>query len=295
MADTVANPYKITTLILGETGTGKEWVAKHIHEKSSRKKFLAVNCASLNDELLQSTLFGHVEGAFSGAVKETKGAFEIVNNGTLFLDEIGDISKKLQQSLLRVLQEGVIYRLGDFEKKIKVDVRIIAATNKKLFQMTEEGSFRSDLYYRLAVADIETIPFDGLPTIERKEYIDFFINKWKRIFKRNKSITFSKEAKQIIDFYPFPGNFRELDNLIQRFYTYVSDNGIVSKEMIPKRIQFPQGTKASLKIEYIKNIHYQKVYKMYEGNQTKMMKALGIGSPNTVKSIITKLKKKELI
>ena len=286
IAEAIANPYPVTTLILGETGTGKDVLANHIHNKSSRenKDMLAINCAALNDELLQSRLFGHVEGAFTGANKEVKGAFEEADGSTLFLDEIGDISKKLQQTLLRVLQEGKISKMGSY-KTIEVDVRIIAATNKDLWKMVEDGDFRRDLYYRLAVADIETISFMELPPEEREEYITYFIEKWKRKLKRRRKITFSKEVKRCIDLHTFPGNFRELEKLIERFYVYAKDDGIVTIDMLPKRIRYTQGSSSSLRIIDIKNAHYRKVYKMFKGNKAKMYEALGITKSTWDKTI----------
>ncbi len=289
LATAIADPYPITTLILGPTGTGKEWIAKHIHKESSRrdKIFLAINCAALNDELLQSRLFGHVKGSFTGAISDHKGAFEQAHTGTLFLDEIGDISKKLQQTLLRVLQDGEVSPMGSYQKK-KVDVRIITATNKNLWELAEQGVFRYDLYYRLAVAEIETVSFMDLPMGEREQYFNFFIDKWKRKLKRRKKIHFSKQVRRCIDLHPFPGNFRELENLIQRFYTYVKEDGLVTMDIVPNRIKFPEGSSHSLKIEDIKNAHYKKVYKIFKGNKTKMYQALGIHK-RTWDSVLQKL------
>jgi two-component system response regulator HydG len=276
LATEIATPYPITTLILGKTGTGKEWIANHICKESSRDNdnFLAINCAGMNDELLASELFGHVKGAFTGATTEREGAFQKVHEGTLFLDEIGDISKKMQQTLLRVLQDGVIYKLGSYDP-IKVDVRIIAATNKDLFEMTDTGAFRADLYYRLAVAEIHTIPFAALPEEEREEYFEFFIQKWKKKLRRKK-IHFAKGIKRMLDLHPFPGNFRELENLIERFYTYSKQDGLVTMDMVPNRIKHPEGRSFSLKIKDVENAHYKKVYKMFKGNKSKMYEALDI-------------------
>ncbi len=289
LATDIASPYPITTLILGQTGTGKEWLANHIHKNSTRNDdaFLAINCAGLNDDFLSSELFGHVEGAYTGATHERTGAFELANNGTLFLDEIGDISKKMQQTLLRVLQEGEISKLGSHDKK-KVNVRVIAATNKDLFEMTETGVFRADLYYRLAIAEIETLAVEDLPPEEREDYIQFFIQKWKRKLKRRKEIYFTKEAKRKLGLHPFPGNFRELENLIERFYTYAQSDGLVTIEMFPKRIRHPEGRSFSLRLEDVKNAHYRKVYRMFKGNKTKMWEALDIGD-RTWKNIVKRL------
>lgn len=278
LAAEIATPYPITTLILGQTGTGKEWIAKHIHQKSPRKEnaFLPINCAGMNDELLASELFGHKKGTFTNAITDRDGAFKRADKGTLFLDEIGDISKKMQQTLLRVLQEGVIYKLGSHDP-IKVDVRIITATNKKLWELVENGTFRADLYYRLAVAEIETIPFERFSPEEREEYFNFFIDKWKRKLKRRKKIYFTKEVKRKLDLHPFPGNFRELENLIARFYTYSKQDGLITMDILPNRIQFPEGSSFSLKIKDVQNAHYKKVFNMFKGNKSKMYDALGIG------------------
>ena len=274
LATEIATPYPITTLILGKTGTGKEWIANHICKESSRDNdnFLAINCAGMNDELLASELFGHVKGVFTGANTDRTGAFQKTHKGTLFLDEIGDISKKMQQTLLRVLQDGVIYKLGSYDP-IKVDVRIIAATNKDLFEMTEIGFFRADLYYRLAVAEIETLSFFDLPPHEREEYFEFFIDKWKKKLRRRKRIQFDKGVKRKLDLHPFPGNFRELENLIERFYTYSKQDGLVTIDMVPNRIKYPEGRSFSLNIKDVKDAHYRKVYKMFKGNKSKMYDA----------------------
>lgn len=289
LAVEIATPYPITTLILGQTGTGKEWIAKHIHQKSPRreKNFLPINCAGMNDELLASELFGHKKGAFTNAITDRDGAFKRADKGTLFLDEIGDISKKMQQTLLRVLQEGVIYKLGSHDP-IKVDVRIITATNKKLWKLVENGTFRADLYYRLAVAEIETIPFEHFSSEEREEYFKFFIDKWKRKLKRRKKIHFTKQVKRKLDLHPFPGNFRELENLIARFYTYSKQDGLITMDMIPHRIQFPIGSSFSLNIVDVQNAHISKVFKMFNGNKTKMSEALGIGTKK-IRKIVNEL------
>tara|TARA_R110002051_G_scaffold174602_2_gene244816 strand:+ start:4593 stop:6032 length:1440 start_codon:yes stop_codon:yes gene_type:complete len=278
LAKEISSPYPVTTLILGQTGTGKELIANHIHKMSNRKgELLPINCAGMNDELLASELFGHVKGAFTNALNERDGAFKQANKGTLFLDEIGDISKKMQQTLLRVLQEGIIYKLGS-HKPIKVDVRIIAAANKNLWKLVEKGEFRADLYYRLAVADIETVPIEDLEPKEREEYFKFFIEKWKRKLRRRKKIHFSKEVKRKLDLHPFPGNFRELENLIARFYTYSKEDGLITMDMVPHRIKFPEGSSFSLNIKDVQDAHYRKVFRMFKGNKTKMSDAIGFGT-----------------
>ena len=202
-------------LIRGESGTGKELIARAIHFNSPRsgKPFIAVNCAALNDNLLESELFGHEKGAFTGAEKQRRGRFELADGGTIFLDEIGDISPATQVRLLRVLQEQQFERLGGSET-ISVDVRVVAATNKNLETAITEGKFREDLFYRLNVVSVE-IP--GLR--HRREDIslllDHFLLRFTKEHKRKK-LTYSKEAWEQLIRYDFPGNVRELENIVQR-------------------------------------------------------------------------------
>jgi len=223
-----------TCLITGESGTGKELVARELHYRSERKKdsFVKVNCGALNDNLLESELFGHEKGAFTGAVKRKKGRFELANKGTLFLDEIGDISQAMQIKLLRVLQEGEFERVGG-EETIKVDVRIIAATNKNLEKMIYENKFREDLFYRLSIIPI-TVP----PLRERKEDIpllaDYFLNK----YSTNPAATrksFEKDAAKILETYSWPGNIRELQNIIERL-SVISPAEIITAELVNNQL-----------------------------------------------------------
>jgi DNA-binding NtrC family response regulator len=204
-----------TVLINGESGTGKELVANAIHLRSLRKNgpFIKVNCAALPETLLESELFGHEKGAFTGAIKQRKGRFEMADGGTLFLDEIGDISPVVQVRLLRVLQERQFERVGGNET-LSVDVRLICATQRDLKEEIRKGSFREDLYYRLNV-----VPMHLPPLRERREDIlllsDHFMNKFSQ--KMGKEITgLSEEAKTILLKYTFPGNIRELENMLER-------------------------------------------------------------------------------
>ena len=204
-----------TVLILGETGTGKELAARAIHDLSSRleKPLIKLNCATLPENLIESELFGHEKGAFTDAHIARKGKFELAHDGTIFLDEIGEIPLDLQAKLLRVLQEGEFEKLGS-EKTIKVDVRIILATNRNLKKMVDNGSFRSDLYYRLNIYPI-TMP----PLRERKDDITILVNHF--IIKHNKKIgkevsEISKKSLEALQKYNWPGNIRELENLIER-------------------------------------------------------------------------------
>jgi len=224
-----------TILIRGESGTGKELIANAIHYNSSRVKrpFVKVNCGVLAESLLESELFGHERGAFTGAIKSKIGRFEMANGGTLFLDEIGDVSLNMQLKLLRVLQEGEFERVGGTET-IKVDVRIIAATNKDLEKAMEEGKFRHDLYYRLNV-----IPIEVPPLRERKEDIKYliyhFMDKFNKVY--GKSIKdLEPKALKLMESYPYPGNIRELENLIERIVV-LDKKGVIRAADLPAYIR----------------------------------------------------------
>jgi transcriptional regulator with PAS, ATPase and Fis domain len=233
-----------TILITGESGTGKELVANLIRESSNRnnKPFLKINCNAINDSLLESDLFGHEKGAFTGADSKRKGKFEVVDGGTIFLDEIGDISPRMQAALLRVLQDGDIIRVGG-NSPTKVDVRVIAATNLDLASMVQNGTFRLDLYYRLNIINI-SIP----PLRERKEDIvdltTHFVRKYRQAFK--KEIDFLPQS--ILDrllLHDWPGNVRELENVIQRAVLMAKNNMITENELFfdsppGKKDQTPQ-------------------------------------------------------
>lgn len=223
-----------TVLITGESGTGKELIARAIHKKSNRagSPFIKVNCGALNDNLLESELFGHEKGAFTGAIKQKKGRFELANTGTLFLDEIGDVSPAMQVKLLRIIQEGEFERVGG-EQTIKTDVRIIAATNKNLSKLISEGKFREDLYYRLSV-----IPILVPPLRERKSdipaLVNYFIDK-SAAKNRVEKKEIEHESLQLLQEYSWPGNIRELENLIERL-TVISTNRIIDPELINRHL-----------------------------------------------------------
>lgn len=203
-----------TVLLRGESGTGKELVAHAIHNASlrSNKPFIPVNCAALPDALLESELFGHEKGAFTGAIARKEGRFELANGGTLFLDEIGDMQIGLQAKLLRVLQDGEFFRVGG-TRSVRCDVRIIAATNQALEKKIKEGEFREDLYYRLNVISLELPPLRGraedIPMLAKH-----FLTKYILEIKRKKS-GFSSQAMQMLMSYSWPGNIRELENAIE--------------------------------------------------------------------------------
>lgn len=222
-----------TVMIFGESGTGKELVAKAIHSNSERKggAFIAVNCGAIPETLIESELFGHQKGSFTGATSDRAGLFEAANGGTLFLDEIGEIPLLLQSKLLRVLQEREIRRIGGAELK-RVDVRIIAATNRDLESQVKEGGFREDLYYRLNVIEI-VMP----PLRERSEDIPVLAEHFYRKHSGVKILqhdVFAKDALGFILDYPFPGNVRELENIIERGVAL--GGGAISLKMLPPQI-----------------------------------------------------------
>jgi DNA-binding NtrC family response regulator len=229
-----------TVLIRGESGTGKELIARAIHQNSPRanKIFQAVNCAAINENLLESELFGHEKGSFTGAVSEKKGLFEVADGGTLFLDEIGELDVSLQAKLLRVLQEKTIRRVGG-TKEIPIDVRVIAATNRDLLKMMQESRFREDLYYRLNVLSIEVPPLrerrSDIPLL-----IDYFIKKHTKN-SPNKIKSISPEAKKILLEYSYPGNVRQLESAIERA-VLLAEGGIIKAEDLPPEMQIPEMT-----------------------------------------------------
>ena len=221
-----------TVLIRGESGTGKELIANAIHYNSMRMKrpFVKVNCGVLAESLLESELFGHMRGSFTGAIKDKVGRFELANGGTLFLDEIGDISLNMQLKLLRVIQEGEFERVGGTET-IKVDVRIIAATNKNLEEAMDNGEFRQDLFYRLNV-----IPVYVPPLRERREDVKYlvhhFIEKFNKIYGKNIR-EISPKVMLVLKNYDYPGNIRELENLIERIVVLNKSNTIEITDLPP--------------------------------------------------------------
>ena len=227
-------PTKATVLIEGESGTGKELVASALHQSSNRREypFITVNCAALSEGVLESELFGHEKGAFTGALDKKIGRFEASNKGTIFLDEIGEINQNVQIKLLRVLEERIIERVGS-NKPIEVDIRIITATNKRLLEEIKEGRFREDLYYRLNVIKIEMPPLR-----ERKEdipvLIDFFIKEFS-ITHSIEIISVDKNIYKILSSLSWEGNIRELKNTIETMII-MSKDGKISLEDIPKYV-----------------------------------------------------------
>jgi len=227
-----------TILITGESGTGKEIVAETIHNKSRRSAhpYVVVNCAAIPDNLLESELFGHEKGSFTGALERHLGKFELANGGTLFLDEIGELPLSMQAKLLRAVQDGVMTRVGG-EKTIPVDIRIIAATNLEIQKAVSEKRFREDLYYRLNV-----IPIHMPPLRERAEdiplFINYFIDKYNKELNKNLK-RIDNDAMSIIMKYQWPGNIRELENMIERIITLSKDNTIGVMQIPAELMQAP--------------------------------------------------------
>ena len=226
-------PTDATVLILGESGTGKELVAKAIHANSARKgrKFLPINCAALPEPLLESEMFGHMKGAFTGATTNKEGLFESADGGTIFLDEIGTMPAGIQAKLLRVLQDHQVRRVGSNES-VSVNVRVIAATNDRLEKLIQQQKFREDLYYRLSV-----IPIEIAPLRERREDIMPMVQHFIRRELREGSVLprLDSDAELILERYPWPGNVRELENAIRHALTF-AQNDLITPESLPAKV-----------------------------------------------------------
>jgi PAS domain S-box-containing protein len=265
----------IPVLIQGESGTGKELVAHAIHNEGPRvhKAFVPVNCGALPEGLLESELFGHVKGSFTGAMRDRKGRFEMANGGTLFLDEIADLPKVVQAKLLRVLQEGKFERVGD-EKTISVDVRIISAANRNLKQEVEKGNFRDDLYYRISV-----VPIHMPPLRKRKNDIPLLVNNFlkKAVYKEHKTKTISESALSVMMDYSWPGNVRELQSAIH--YALIKSRGkIIQPAHLPielrtqKNAPLSRGPSLRLDSKVVKEALIRS-----GGNKAKAARYLGVG------------------
>ncbi|MDX9714699.1 MAG: sigma-54 dependent transcriptional regulator [Dissulfurispiraceae bacterium] len=264
-------------LITGETGTGKNLLAKVIHFTSRRKRmpFLTINCANLTEELLSSELFGHEQGAFTGAVRTKQGLVEIADSGTLFLDEIAEMTTALQAKLLKVIEEGEFYRVGG-TKPINVDVRFIAATNQDVKKLIEQGRFREDLYYRINIMELE-IP----PLRQRREDIMPLARYFLSMHQLNKKriSDFSNESVELLENYCFPGNVRELENLVERAV-------ILEKKSLITQSSLPCGMKISSietpshdnikHIDALSREYAEKVIDIFMGNKSRAAEALGI-------------------
>ncbi|ADV48317.1 sigma-54-dependent Fis family transcriptional regulator [Cellulophaga sp. E16_2] len=266
---------KATVLVQGESGTGKELVSRAIHYsgKFSREPFIAVNCAAIPENLLEAELFGYTKGAFTGANENRNGFFQASNKGTLFLDEIGNASLAVQAKLLRALQEKEITKVGS-QKTEKIDVRIIAATNENLSAMIDKKLFREDLYYRLTVVQI-VVP----PLRERKDDIKLLVDKFIRkygIEYKDRLLNISQEALAILERYSWPGNIRELENVIQN--AVIMSDRIIDVENLPEnlkfKIEFPKNSLKSL--AEIEKEYIQKVLFSTNNNKTKAAEILQI-------------------
>jgi Nif-specific regulatory protein len=253
-----------TVLIQGESGTGKELIARALHHNSARrdKAFIAVNCAALPEQLLESELFGHVKGAFTGAVKDRAGWFEKADGSTIFLDEINDMSAALQGKLLRVLENGEYARVGSSELE-HCDVRIVAATSKNLTVLIKEGQFREELYYRLNVIDI-WLP----PLRERKSDIPLLMQHFLQLYRdkyHKPALTFSPQAETLLLNYDFPGNIRELENMIQRAVIVTQDNIIQPQHLpiaaFPQEEDHPQNIQEPVSLSELKHRESKRIEK----------------------------------
>ncbi|HYA24353.1 MAG TPA: sigma-54 dependent transcriptional regulator [Terriglobales bacterium] len=264
-------PTDATVLITGESGTGKELVARAIHQASPRRfhPLVVIHCGALTETLLESELFGHEKGAFTGAQYRKKGKFEIAEGGTVFLDEIGDISLKTQTDLLRVLQEHEIVRVGSTQS-IKVDFRCIAATNKELEKLIDEGKFRPDLFYRLNVFHIE-IP----PLRDRSEDIPLLVNHFVRKFslQMNKKINrVAPEAMNLLQQQPWPGNVRELENAVERAMVVAQEPEIQAQDFVFK----PAANGAPKTLEDMEKAHILRTLEACNWNQSRAAEVLDI-------------------
>ena len=290
-----------TILITGETGTGKELVARAIHCNSLRKdhNMVAVNCAALPETLLESELFGHVKGSFTGAIRDKKGKFEQADKGTIFLDEISELSTLTQVKLLRVLQERQIERVGD-EKSIKVDIRIIAATNQDLLDLIEKGKFRNDLFYRLNIISIRLPPLkdrtDDVPLL-----VEYFIKRFNDRFKKSVSGISSNALRQLMS-YSWPGNIRELEGVIEKAVLLEDSETIQSVELFgvystesKLLLSPPVNTDTSIfsyheMQAYLDNYereYFIKVFKKYNGRVGKIAEFTGLNR----RTVLNKMKK----
>lgn len=284
-------PTEATVLITGESGTGKELVAETLHRNSDRiaQPFVKVNCAALAENLLESELFGHERGAFTGADRQRDGTFVQADGGTLFLDEIGETSAAMQVKLLRVLQEGELQRVGG-NQTISVDVRIIAATNRDLEEEVEKGRFREDLYYRLNVVTLEVPPLrerQGDVELLAERFIERFAEKNRRTVE-----SVSRECMQHLTAYPWPGNVRELENAIERGVILMRGNHLTEKSLplaLQKHFQEnPQaGAAKPATLQEAEKVLIKQTLKETDGNKSEAARRLGI----TRKTLQNKLQK----
>ena len=275
-----------SVLITGESGTGKELLAKGIHYNSPRADgpFVAVNCAAIPEHLIESELFGHVRGAFTGAVKDKEGKFELAASGTLFLDEIGDLRVDLQAKILRVLQERQVDRLGG-KHPVSVDVRIIAATNKDIERAVKEGALREDLYYRLSVITLHMPPLR-----ERRDDIPLLVQHFLKKFNKDSDVRIDPEALTILTAYGWPGNVRELENSIERASVLRRGEAITPAEL-PDKLRKEKASVGNIilnlpdegiSLEDLEKNLIIKALEKHKGNQTRAAEYLGITRPTLI-------------
>ena len=277
--------FDTSILICGETGTGKEVLARYVHRQSPRagKPFVGVNCTALPETLLESELFGHKAGSFTGATRDRAGLFEQAEQGTIFLDEIGDISPAMQMKLLRVLQEREILRIGESQTR-KIDVRVIAATNRNLPQLIREGKFREDLYYRLRVIEVN-IP----PLRQRRDDILPLARHFVRVLAvrlKMPQLRLDATCADLLLRYDWPGNVRELENAVEHA-AVLCVNNLILPEYLPSHIVHAGATPAAVTADtsrtlaQVEQVYIEEVLKSAQGNQTQAAKILGI-SPSTL-------------
>lgn len=271
-----------TVLLTGETGTGKEVFAQAIHAESKRsaKPFVAINCSALGKEILESEMFGHKAGSFTGAAKDKTGLFEEAHEGTIFLDEIGEMDLSLQAKLLRVLETGTFLKVGE-TKETKVDVRVIAATNRDLQAESEKGNFRLDLFYRLSVFSIR------LPSLQERKadipllaqhFIEIFTAKLNRSSLEGKPLSMDESFQKALANHPWKGNIRELKNIIERAVILASGDEL-TLDCLPFDFQYTEtgNPEDALKLAEMEKLHIRKVLAFTKGNKTKTAELLGIG------------------
>ena len=277
-----------TILVQGENGTGKELIAKAIHYNSPRKdrRFLIQNCSAFNDNLLDSELFGHKKGSFTGAIADKQGLFEAADGGTFFLDEIGDMSPALQVKVLRVLQEGTFMAVGDTAMR-RVDVRIIAATNRDLKTMVARGEFREDLYYRVNVINL-VIP----PLRDRREDIPILIEHFLKKHARGRRAgrRLSKECQERLIVYAWPGNVRELENEIERLVVLAGEERLIGEELLSPRIrQTPAGAREDRglpgALAELERTMIDGALRRHRGNKTRAARELQISRRNLIRLV----------
>jgi two-component system NtrC family response regulator len=274
-------PTETTVLIMGESGTGKELIARAIHGNSPRARgpFVAVNCAAIPENLLESELFGHVKGAFTGAIRDRVGKFEAADGGTVFLDEIGEMRADLQVKILRVLEERTLERVGD-NRPIRVDVRVLAATNKDLGKAIQAGEFRDDLYYRLNVVPV-TIP----PLRERPADVLVLAQHFLRRLGAASSLTIAPDAFRALESYDWPGNVRELENALERALIFHRGD-VISLADLPETIRAPRNREAAalpvslpesgLSLEEVEKELILRALQKHDWNQSRAARYLGI-------------------